>query len=277
MFEMAKNDLTRDELIILNIIASNGWKRPIYFTAAYSELGFGPYLRKDGFTYRLVPVKLKDPQVNWVADNAFSMVRMGGTSIRDNNTDFMYKNLMEKFASGGADKKGVYFDAENRTHLLAIRAAFAELAGNMADMGRKEEAKKLIAKCESMINIENLPYAMASRYNSHNQNSVVYLEACYKAGDSILAEKIRLAIKKDLDQQKRYYDYLKTEKEALFESVKTEEDVNNRMLVVLGAVVKAYDPARAEQPIIPVNPNIPIPNADTTKVDNTRLDSGNRQ
>src|SRR5687768_5753879 len=277
LFEMAKNDLTRDELIILNIIASNGWKRPIYFTSPYTQLGFGQYLRKDGFTYRLVPVKLKDPQLNWVADNAFSMVRMGGTSIRDNNTDFMYKNLMEKFSAGGADRKGVYFDAENRTHILALRGVFAELAGNLADMGRKDEARKLIAKCESMINIENLPYALTSRFNSHNQNNIVYLEACYKAGDTILAEKIRLAIKKDLDQQKRYYDYLKTEKEALFESVRTEEDVNNRMLVVYGAVVKAYDPAKAEQPLIPVNPNIPIPNADTSKVDNTRVDSANKK
>ena len=34
----------------------------------------------------------------------------------------MYKNLMNKFEFGGADKKGVYFDEENRRHLLNLRA-----------------------------------------------------------------------------------------------------------------------------------------------------------
>lgn len=271
-----RNDIDRGALTILNIIAANGWRRPIYFTAPYGELGFGHYLRKDGFTYRLVPVKMSDPQMNWVTDNTLAQVRMGGTSIRANNIDFMYKNMMEKFSSGNANKKGVYFDEENRRHLLSLRSSFAELAGNMSDLGRKEEAKKLIDKCESLILTENLPYAQVSRYNSFNQTSIVYLEACYKAGHSALAEKIRLAIKKDLDQQKRYYDYLKTEKEDLFESVRTEEDINNRMLIVYGAVVQAYDPSKAEQTIPPINPTLPATNPDTIKVDNTRVDSGNK-
>ena len=43
--------------LYLNIIAANKWKRPIYFTSPYGELGFQQYLRTDGLTYRLVPVK----------------------------------------------------------------------------------------------------------------------------------------------------------------------------------------------------------------------------
>lgn len=59
----------------------------------------------------------------------------------------------------------------------------------MADAGRKDEAQKLLDKVEAGINPANLPYGLVSRYNSHNQTSMVYLEACYKAGKAELAEK----------------------------------------------------------------------------------------
>ncbi|HSU27786.1 MAG TPA: DUF2723 domain-containing protein, partial [Chitinophagaceae bacterium] len=55
-FEIPKSYMQRNDLAILNIIASNNWKRPIYFTSPFSELGFGEYLRKDGLSYRLIPV-----------------------------------------------------------------------------------------------------------------------------------------------------------------------------------------------------------------------------
>src|SRR5688572_24537271 len=46
--------LSRSDLMVLNIIAANKWKRPIYFTSPYGDLGFAQYLRKDGLSYRLV-------------------------------------------------------------------------------------------------------------------------------------------------------------------------------------------------------------------------------
>ena len=49
-----RSGLMRNDFIILNIIAANNWKRPIYFTAPIGELGFSQYLRKDGLAYRLV-------------------------------------------------------------------------------------------------------------------------------------------------------------------------------------------------------------------------------
>ncbi len=208
-FEIPKNKLdgglVRSDFIILNIIASNKWKRPIYFTSPMGELGFGQYLRKDGMAYRLVPAVLSSPQQNWTVEQAFRQNGLGGTQIRANNLDSMYNTMMNQFEFGGANKKGVYFDEENRRHILAIRSLYGEAAGNMADAGRKDEAQKLIDKVEAGIKPENLPYGLVSRYNSHNQTSMVYLEACYKAGKAELAEKVRTVLKKDLNQQFDYY------------------------------------------------------------------------
>jgi len=235
--------LYRSDLIILNIIASNGWKRPIYFTSPYGELGFGNYLRKDGMAYRLVPITVKYPQINWIADQTLRQARLGGTQIRDNNTDFMYDNMMNKFEFGGANKKGTYFDEENRRHLLNLRALYGEAAGNMADGGRKEDAQKLLDKCEAGMLTEDFPYAMTSRYNSHNQTTFIYLEACYKAGKTDLAEKVRLAVRKDLEQQKKYYDYIKINRPDLFGGYdRSEAPINDAMLMVLDAIEQKYAP-----------------------------------
>ena len=235
-----KNDLNRADLVILNMIAANNWKRPIYFTSPWGDLGFGQYIRKEGLSFRLVPVKNNFPQQNWIVDQVMRQARIGGTAIRDNNTNKMYENLMNKFKFGGANLAGVYFDEENRRHLLTIRSTYAEAAGNLADQNRKPEAINILNKAEAGINPSNLPYAMPSRFNSHNQSALIYLEAAYKAGDQKLAQKLSAAIKKDLDDQKKYYDYLRTDKEDMFQSLATEAQVNDIIQQVFDAVQQKY-------------------------------------
>jgi MFS family permease len=234
-----RNYLTLDQLTMLNIIASTNWQRPIYFTssAAADQLGFGQYLRKEGLSLRLVPAINEYPQQNWLVDQA-----LRGGNIKDNNLDVMYRTLMNDFGTGGANKPGVYFDEENRRHLLSVRAAFAEGAGNLSDKGRKPEAIQLLDRAESLIHTGNMPYAMASRYNSHNQTGLMYLEAAYKAGHMQLANKVRTAILKDLNDQKAYYDYMKNEKEAFYNSVSREADINNFLFQLLEALDKNYNP-----------------------------------
>ncbi len=241
-----KGGLVKSDFIILNIIASNQWKRPIYFTSAFGELGFQQFLRKDGLSYRLVPIANKFPQQNWIVEQALRQSGLGGTQIKDNNSGFMYKQMMEKFAFGGANKQGVYFDEENRRHIINLRALYAEAAGNMADEGKKEEAKKLIDKVEAGILSENIPYGLVSRYNSHNQFSLVYLEGCYKAGKMDVAEKVRAAIRKDLEQQEKYYKYIRDERPELYGAFeRSEAPINERMLVVLSAIEQKYAPQPA--------------------------------
>ncbi|MBS1655563.1 MAG: hypothetical protein JSU05_12000, partial [Bacteroidetes bacterium] len=80
------------------------------------------------------------------------------------------------------------------------------------------------------------------RYNSHNQTALVYLEGCYKAGKTDIAEKVRKDLRRDLEQQKKYMDYLKTQDESYFKSLSNEYEINERMLIVLEAIEKKYAP-----------------------------------
>lgn len=237
--------LFKNDLAMLAIIATNNWERPIYFTSPFGSLGFGQYLRKDGLAYRLVPVQYKVPQANWTVETKLRELtqkyRVGmGTQMRDNNSDTMYKNLMTHFEFGGANRKGMYYDEMNRQNIMNIRNIFGEAAGNLADMGKKDEAGKLIDKAEANISPDNLPYAMVSRFSNHNQNNLEYLEACYKAGKMELAEKIRAALRKDIDQQRKYYQYLENEASDKFIQLDLENRMNEAMSEVLDAVVARY-------------------------------------
>ena len=271
--EISKSYMDRNELIILNIISANNWKRPIYFTSPVGELGFGHFLRKDGLSYRLVPAIPKQPQRNWITDSVLRRLIGSGSSIRDNNLDWMYDKMMNKFEFGGADKESVYYDEENRRHLLNIRSLYGEVAGNLADVGKKDQAQKLIEKAEKGINPENFPYAMVSRYNSHNQTGLVFLEACYKSGKTELAERIRKEIRTDLEQQQQYYDYIRAEKPEYFNVYeRTEDPLNRALLEVLKAIEQKYAP-QVVQPGVNELPGATIntkPPGDTIKNDTNK-------
>jgi hypothetical protein len=213
-FEIPKSVMYKNDAAILNIIAANKWKRPIYFTSPYQELGFQNYLRQDGLTYRLVPVANSEVNHDWIKDK-----------------------LMNKFAFGNADKPGVYFDEENRRHLNSIRLAYAQAASSLADAGKKEEAAQLLNKCDKMMLQENFAYGMVSRNQQHNQISLQFLYAAYKAGDTTLAEKVNKLLRKDMDQQSVYYESLSENKRY---ALSLEEDRNNNLLKGLMGLEQQY-------------------------------------
>lgn len=220
-----KSTLLKNDLAILNIIAANKWKRPICFTAPYtaSELGFGNYVRKDGMTYRLVPV----------ANN---------TGF---NTDWMVDKLRTKFGFGSADIKGVYFDEQNRLHLNSIRAAYADGAASLADKNRKDEAKQLLDMADKGILEVNMPYAMVSKNNQHNYFNFKFLEAAYKAGHTELADKVSKELHKDFDQQIKYYSQLPERKQ---EAMRSEISGAQQLLQMLDMLDKNYKGGSSIQP-----------------------------
>ena len=185
-FDLPKDMLLKNDMAVLNIIAANKWSRPIYFTSPFGELGFGQYLRSEGQAYRLVPVA-------------------GQNMI---NSRVSYEVLKNKFAFGSANIPGVYFDEENRRHLVGIRQSYAEAANQLALEGQTEKAKELLNIADKNLLEENFPYGLVSRQNQHNTISIQFLEAAYKAGDKKLAAKVSASLSKDLNEQLAYYAYI---------------------------------------------------------------------
>jgi hypothetical protein len=175
---------------VLCLIAANKWQRPIYFTSLQDidDLGLAPYIRMEGLSYRFVPVK--------------------GSDV---NPEASYKAMMEKFEYGNAKAKGVFYDEENRRHLNSIRSSTAILALALAEEQRKDSAKKILHRYDDNVLEENCPYGFTSnRGNMHNRISMSFLLASYRAGDMSLAKKVNSSVKKDLNEQMRYYRILES-------------------------------------------------------------------
>jgi hypothetical protein len=239
----ARSGLQKGETAILNIIAANKWKRPIYFTSEYGELGFSQYLRQDGLTYRLVPVVNKEVNQAWV-----------------------YDKMMNKFVFGNANVKGVYFDEENRRHLNSIRLAYAKAAANLAENGKKEQAKKMLEKCDNGMLEENMSYGMVSRFQQHNYVSYQFLDACYKAGDTALAEKVTRSLKKDLDQQMIYYNSLNERRVSQFDGERGDMAVGANLLRGIQQMEQFYKtPRQLELPKTINNTTAPVKKIDSGK------------
>jgi hypothetical protein len=239
-FEIPKNALGKNESAILNIIAANKWKRPIYFTSPYSDLGFQDYLRTDGLTYRLVPVKNSEV-----------------------NDDWAYNAMMTKFRFGNVNVPGVYFDEENRRHLNTIRMQFAQVANDLADKNRKDDAKRLLNKVDSMMLPRNFPYGLASRRQQQDQISGQFLLAAYKAGDTVLAKKVSDALRKDLEQQIVYFNNLSENKQA---SLAYDNQIVQQLLQQINGMEQYFKnphPVVSPENHNPVINNLPAPKNDT--------------
>src|ERR1035437_1026758 len=242
-FTIPKNVIGKNDAAILNIIAANKWKRPIYFTSPYGELGFQSYLRTDGLTYRLVPLKNSDVNRNWVVDK-----------------------MLNKFVFGNADKHGVYYDEENRRHLNTIRMQYALAALNLADNDRKGDAKKLLERFDKMMLQKNFPYGMVSRDQRHNEISGQFLLAAYKSGDTLLANKVYASIRKDLEQEIAYFNALDEDKQGAL------VNDNQRAMQILQQLQQMEQYFTTPKPVLnpesqkPVINNLPKPN-DTNKAD----------
>jgi tetratricopeptide (TPR) repeat protein len=138
--------LTKNDLMVLDLIAHNNWKRPIYFavtTGSEAYLGLEEYFQLEGLAYRLTPIK-----------NTKDEMAQGGRV----NTDIMYDNIMNKFAWGGLDKSGVSLDENCARMASNMRMQMATLAGALINKGQKQKAEKVLDLCLEKMPDENVRY-----------------------------------------------------------------------------------------------------------------------
>lgn len=127
-FAESKSWMTKDELAVLDIIASNINERPIYFatTCQNSKLmGLNDYMQYEGLALRLVPIKT-------ASDRSMSIYGSGRVA-----TEKVYDNIMNKWEWGNFDKKDLFvndsYGAAIQAHrMVMIRTAESFIAENKA-------------------------------------------------------------------------------------------------------------------------------------------------
>jgi hypothetical protein len=141
------NSILKSQLIVLDILAHNDWKRPIYFVTGYHNdaLGLEEYFQLEGLAYRLVPIKSENK--SWVEYGRI-------------DPDILYQNMMKKFVWGGANDKKADIDYNHKRTLLVVRARlnYAKLANALSHQGKNEKATEVLDYCMNTFPLDIIPY-----------------------------------------------------------------------------------------------------------------------
>ena len=178
-----KHYITKDELMVLDMIANNNWERPIYFAITIGRdkyMNLQDYFQLEGLAYKLVPIKTPSE----------------GISFGRVNTRLMYANVMETFKWGNMEKTDVYIDENNARMMMNIRNTFDRLAGALVAEGKNDQATKVLDRCVELIPHKVVPY---------NYFSLLMAETYFKANQPEEAKEIINTMMTDYKEQLDYY------------------------------------------------------------------------
>ena len=141
----SETDAFKGDLAIMDLIAHNDWKRPIYFSTTVPSTqykGLEKFFVQEGLAYRVVPVKTGQPE-----PGEFGMI----------DTKEMYDNLMNKFTWGNASNPSVYLDENNRRMFSNFRRLFGNLGKELIAGGDTLKALEVAHRGLGIVPVEKLP------------------------------------------------------------------------------------------------------------------------
>ncbi|AMR28191.1 glycosyltransferase [Hymenobacter psoromatis] len=146
-WSMGKGAIEKKNLAILDIIATNNWRRPIYFSSTVSPadyMGLEPYFQLEGLAYRLLP--LRDP----------GYVRNGDEGYVE--PELNYQKLLHTFAYRGLQNKKIYYDENSLRYPSYYRDKFVRLANSYLAAGNPAKASEVADFCLQVMPMDTVPY-----------------------------------------------------------------------------------------------------------------------
>ncbi|MBL7829336.1 MAG: DUF2723 domain-containing protein [Saprospiraceae bacterium] len=186
-----KKYIIKDELAILDIVASNIGKRPIYWAVTCREdklLGFEDYLQLEGLSLQLVPKRNKSNQ------DAYGIIGSGTV-----NSETAYKNIMESWKWGNFDTHRAHVDKAYMPSLQTMRVSMIRIARQLVLEGKKDKAEALVDKYFAVFPQYNFPY---DQFTSFMTDVYVRCGANQKA-----AERARM-IAQTMEEKMIYFESL---------------------------------------------------------------------
>ena len=142
-FDMSKAAY-KGEAMMLEMLAQNEWKRPMYICITVGEdfypKSLNKYLARTGMAYQILPVEQQDSTQTNV------------------NTEKMYVNMMTKFKFGGIENPKVYIDDNIMRMCQTHRIQFIYLAEDLINQGDTVRAKKVLDYANKVIPAATVPY-----------------------------------------------------------------------------------------------------------------------
>lgn len=205
-----KRRITKSEIMILEMLKTNNWKRPVYFAVTVGDdyyLGLNDHFELTGLAYQILPIGAKG----------------AGSGV---NTKEMYDNMINKFRYGNIQDPKVYLDENTLRMCRTHRMMFSQLASALYNEGDSVKALKTLDFAAKMIPGNTV---------RHDYVSTMLAETYYKLGESQKGDAIMEAVAKDCVEYLEWYYTL---------TVAQRNSVNNRIghnLAVLNQILRICD------------------------------------
>lgn len=210
--EYRYEQLIRNELMLLDILGTNHFERPIYvMNPRYLAKVFPniqQYIKQEGIVFRIMPYQ---------TNGGFDM-------------DKTYNLFTEKFSWGGVNQEGVYLeDAVSVNNSKNMRGNFSILANHLVESGQKQKAINVLDKAVKEFPNEKLQF---DRYD------IALAEVYLKAGE---IKKGQDVLNKIISYYVSYVKYLEQFKGKKAKSVEGEKLLSIYVLAELGELAQNYD------------------------------------
>ena len=186
--DLNTTQLEKKDIMILDLIEENNWKRPIYFAITIGSSGrsflyLDKYFRLDGMAYKLTPI-------NYRRNTELKDGDIGGI-----NTDTLYNILMNKYQWGNLNSN-IYLDETNLRMTMNFRNNFSRLAQTLILENKLDSAKLVLDKCMSVMPANKVPL-----------NFFIHpiIESYYKINEVETADKLIIHLSQIYSSELNYY------------------------------------------------------------------------
>lgn len=167
-----KNNLTKPELMILDMLANYNWDRPIYFVTQGGDLNIGlkNYLQFDGYIYKLVPIRSKT-----------SMTEIGQIDALD-----MYDKIMNVYR-WDSFSKDFFVDYQNLGTFCGVqnqRFIFVQTAIGLYYEGEIQKAVEILDKMQEVFPEKNFPLNTSLMYSVSEMMVIQAIELYIKCEEN---------------------------------------------------------------------------------------------
>ena len=137
-WDIKQNYLIKNDLMLLDFLASQNWDRPLYFASPGSvsaALDVDKYCHQTGIVYKFIPVLAEDYAPG-----------LGGV-----DTESSYDILMNKARWGNLNKPNVHVDPESYRNSVMPKQSYLRLAKALERKGENKRAIEVADKCIEMF------------------------------------------------------------------------------------------------------------------------------
>jgi len=211
--------ILKNNLAQLDILGSNQWERPVYYTSGGFDgsLGLEEYYRNEGLAYRVVPIRTPYE----------SLLEMG-----DIDTDTLYHRLMNQFQWGRMNEEDVRLDYYTIRTLSVIRfrSIYTRLALQLLEEGDSQRAVEVLDYCMELAPSRVLPFDqyITGITIPGSEGEVIHhegiIEAYYLCGEFEKANEILQEHYSTVSSELQYFNVMKARDRSSI-----QREINERM------------------------------------------------